>query len=440
MNDKIAAAITPQLPGGAPPPAGGAPPGQGAPGAQQQPPAAPAPGYAPDPVVMQNNAKTLLQAQQMEDLANDFNYNMRVISSGFGTAQQQASKMAGLNSGPGSTDLLGRLGQIQGIQKDTFQQQQESLAMAAMMDPKFLNQTAATTGLTPQQIKTFLLGGGKIGDLFAGVIGAGGDATQQDMRRDRMSWIQQHQVRDKNGDPIPGKYDQPMPEELQNTEKYKLKLAEDTKTGKEAADARFNATQSFHAIDPTLKSTEENLAWLKAHSDAVVRAVHTPETASNLGGTISAVTGMHLPGVDQEALDARSRIDWLKKNLYADRFTGTKNVRSNTEANNLGAAASNLDNIKNSPQQIIDEVNRLYDNAQMARGNLHAAAGKKVPGRYAGKVDPAYLDPTSPLYNKATQGVTADLSHMGDKEADAAYTKLEPGDDYIGPDGVMRTK
>jgi hypothetical protein len=264
MNDKIAAAITPQLPGGAPPPAGGALPGQGgAPAAA--PAAAPAPGYAPDPVVMQNNAKTLLQAQQMEDLAADFNYNMRVISSGFGTAQQQASKMAALNGGPGATDLLGQLGQIQGIQKSTFQQQQENLALAAMMDHKFLNQTAATTGLTPQQIKTFLLGGGKIGDLFAGQIGSGGDPVQQDMRRDRTTWIQQHQAKDKNGEPIPGKYvddqGQPvtMPSDLVNSQDYVLRKQERAQKQKDVVATQGNFAGSVQSYDKQLADLNELL-------------------------------------------------------------------------------------------------------------------------------------------------------------------------------------
>ena len=107
------------------------------------------------------------------------------------------------------------------------------------------------------------------------------------------------------------------------------------------------------------------------------------------GSFASAAPG--LTGIDQDVLTARVKIDQLKKELYADRFAGTKNVRSNTEANNLGASATLLDSRNNDPQTITDELGRLQNDIYtFSREPLLAAAGKVIPAKYRGLADSAY--------------------------------------------------
>jgi hypothetical protein len=275
-----------------------------------------------------------------------------------------------------------------------MQQQQQSVDAFRRALPDY----AAKTGMTQDQILAIGPQGmsevmAKIAEANAGVTG---DPTQKELAQARKEWHDQN----------PGKTDVDMfasDPSLKGPVDFVAGRTQEIQDKAQAGKDKVNAISSFHVIDPTLSAAEDNIKWLKDHPDATVRAVHTPGLASTLGGAVAATTGMNLPGVDQDALEARSRIDWLKKNLYAERFAGTKNIRSNTEANNLGSSASNVDDIKNSEQQILDEVNRLYTNALTARGNLHAAAGKVIPSKYRGLADPVYLDPKSLLYNGAKE-------------------------------------
>ena len=275
-----------------------------------------------------------------------------------------------------------------------MQQQQQSLDAFRRSIPDF----ATKLGMTQDQM--LALGPQGVSDVMAKIAeanaGVTGDPTQKELAQARKEWHDQN----------PGKTDVDMfasDPTLKGPVDFVAGRTQEIQDKAQAGKDKVNAISSFHVIDPTLSAAEDNIKWLKDHPDATVRAVHTPGLASTVGGAVAATTGMNLPGVDQDALEARSRIDWLKKNLYAERFAGTKNIRSNTEANNLGASASNVDDIKNSQQQIIDEVNRLYNNALTARGNLHAAAGKVIPSKYRGLADPVYLDPKSLLYNGAKE-------------------------------------
>ena len=152
---------------------------------------------------------------------------------------------------------------------------------------------------------------------------------------------------------------------------------------------------------------------------------------TGLGGVI---------GVNQDVADARSKLDFLKNELYKDNFTGTHNIRSNTEANKIAGSATNVDTKTNSSATIGQQLTNLQQQIYREKANNFASAGKVVPYKYHGLADQTYLDSKSRLYNGGSEEVPVDVSKMSDSDADAAVARLPQGRAYLGPDGVVRTK
>ena len=71
--------------------------------------------------------------------------------------------------------------------------------------------------------------------------------------------------------------------------------------------------------------------------------------------------------------------------------------------------------------------------------------GHKLTGKLVGHGARDLLSPTkpdgtpNPYYNGGSEDL-ADFSKMSDTDAEAAFGKLQKGDAYKGPDGVIRTK
>ena len=97
-------------------------------------------------------------------------------------------------------------------------------------------------------------------------------------------------------------------------------------------------------------------------------------------GNLILKTGIGgMAGIDQDVLDARSKLDFLKNELYKDNFTGTHNIRSNTEANKIAGSATNLDTKTNSAATIDQQLSNLKTQIYRERANANAAAGRSSP-------------------------------------------------------------
>lgn len=247
-------------------------------------------------------------------------------------------------------------------------------------------------------------------------LGLGGDPAQREYAQAVHQWQQAN----------PGKSSSEMiadRPELAGIEEFKAGTAARTTSAvteaRNVTEAKTNASGSFDKILPTLQGANDNIAWLAdpAHRDSVMKAINSPEMfTSGQTGNLVAATGMG--GINDEVLQARTKLNWLKKQLYSDRFAGTKNIRSNTEANNLGAAATLIDSPTNDATTVGNELTRLKTDSDTAIANLHGAAGKVIPARLKGLADPMFLDKGSPYYNGATQEEPS-ASSSGDGAATA---------------------
>jgi hypothetical protein len=262
---------------------------------------------------------------------------------------------------------------------------------------------ATAINMNPDKFKTLVSAAGPAGagDIIGKIIetqaGVGGAGAMQELNAARADWKAQN----------PGKGDADMlaaHPEYGSMEQYIGYKTEEGKQRLIAGDDKINATASYSQIKPTLDFAESNIEWLNdpAHRDAVATAINTPQAfTTGPGGNLIAKSGF--TNIDDTVLQARTKINQLKLELYADRFAHTKNLRSNTEANNLGNSATLLDNQTNDLPTITGELNRLQNDTYAAQGNLAAAAGRQVPAKYADFVDKqTFLDPKSRLYNGAT--------------------------------------
>jgi hypothetical protein len=458
LNQQIAN----KLAGPSPNPNPGAPGGGGA----APPPGAnlpPAQAYAPDPV----NASTmalLLKVHQQDALGADLNQRIAGISASFGTAQQQHDKMAQLQALGGiPDDRLKAIQESQGIMQEQQKQTEHSqfLAGADLMgqqllglkpgqgawlakDPdtwhemvdahmrsiaptdqqKLVNDLAArlkANGASDAEVNSTVI------SLLGGAIG-GQTPGEKDMRQDIMRWKQAN----------PGKSDADMLQEhpeFGSVTAYVANKEAQAKTATEAAQTKLDASKSFDAVDSNWKEAQENIEWLQAHKDAVTAAIRRPDlVTSGHGANVLAGVGLE----NQDVLTAKTKLDWLKNQLFAERFTGTKNVRSNMEAKNLGSAATSLFSTTNDAATVSNELDRLLDRTKAARGNSALAAGRPVDADFAPLIDKALIDPTNPLYNKGS--IRNDFSKMTEAQVDAEVAKLQPGEAFVGPDGNIHRK
>ena len=231
--------------------------------------------------------------------------------------------------------------------------------------------------------------------------------------------------------------------ELANEIAYTGAKTEEGKQMAQAGEDKLTAVQTFPKVDQAYAPVEANIDWLNdpAHRAAVEKAIATPGAFTrDAAGNLIAKSVGGIVGINQDVLDARSKLDFLKNELYKDNFTGTHNIRSNTEANKIAGAATNLDTQTNSPQTIDQQLTNLKTQIYRERANGYASAGKVVPYKYNGLADSTYLNPSSKLYNGGSEEVPADLSKMSDADATAAVQRLPSGRAFIGPDGQVHTR
>ncbi len=433
----------------------------------QQPNLAPAAVTQPDPVNA-SYAADLMKYQRQSALAEDLNRNIQGVAAGFGTAQQQASKTAALGQGGGVGNALGSLAGIQDMQDKTISDNEharfmgnaaifaqtlsQSLgrpvsvqeAMEIQNNPDLMKQITSAVGsnvtetdmvknaeaatkawaqanpnATAQDIANYkanLISQGAAGNL---------SAAGKSLMDDRRQWMQAN----------PGKSFADMiaaKPELANEIAYSAAKTEEGKMNAQAGEDKMTAATTFPKVNQAYSQVESTVDWLNdpAHRTAVQKAIATPGMFTrDTFGNLIASSASGLTGIDQDVLDARSKLDYLKNELYKDNFTGTHNIRSNTEANKIAGAATNLDTKTNSAATINQQLTQLQQQVYREQANAAAAAGKVVPYKYHGLADSTYLDPKSRLYQGGSEEVPATVNSPDD------VAKLPSGRAFVVPSG-----
>ena len=285
-----------------------------------------------------------------------------------------------------------------------FQRQQQQYQQIQGAAPGLAKQLYGDNP-TPEQMQMAqgLIASGKFGDIETNLVG-GADLDQR-----------QYQAAVRNGT-------------FQGT--YTDWRNQGAATGKQLADyttEKGNAISTFPDLDKQYEKAEQDAEYLANNPEATVKAVKDWGTLTKgYPGALAVKYGW----VDQATANARAKLDELKNEQFTQGLRDTKNVRSVTEANKIGASMTAIDNPQVSPDFIKGEANRIMTTAQAARGNLMAAAGRQLPYKYNGLVDQSYLNKTSPLYNGATMEVP-DTSI----KTPADVAKLPPGRAFVLPDG-----
>ena len=402
----------------------------------------------PSQILVNNSYIADLRRRMLDvNACQTFNEGLDQMAASFGTAQQQASKQNALRHGGGGVgDSLAALKDIQGMQDTTITDNEHARFMAnAATFAQTLSQSlgrpvsiqeAQTIQNSPDLMKAF---GGAAGanaqtpdklkeadaearewatahpnatpqeiaqhksDFLAQTAG-GLSMVGKQLNEDRRNWRNAH----------PGASDAEMIADKPELADETTYVAIKGEQGKQAAQAGVEkqlAAQTF----PQDRSgfcapVEANAEWLSApeHRAAVEKAIATPGLFTrDAAGNLIAKVG--IVGIDQDVLDARSKLDFLKNELYKDNFTGTHNIRSNTEANKIAGSATNLDTQTNSAATIDQQLKNLETQIYRERANTYAAAGKVVPYKYHGLADNSFLDKSN-AYHLGGSEVPEDLS------------------------------
>jgi hypothetical protein len=365
MRGQQGAPPSPQGAQGAPSGPQGAPGPQGAAGGPPQPqPPSQATSSPPD------LQQLYLRLAQQNRSANEFDRGLAGLQAAFAPPGQQA---AWLGSAPPPMDAGGMVENLMKIQQAQYLRQNQQTLMNAA--PALAAQLFGANP-TPQQIQTAqgIIASGKYGDIETNLVG-GADLDQR-----------QYQAAVRNGT-FQGTYTD-----------WRNQGAASGKQMGDYATEKANAITTFPDLDKAYGTAEATIERLNANPAATIAAVHLGAIPDRL-----IQLGVASGKIDQATANARSDLNQLGSENFRSGLTDVKNVRSQSEANKISGSVTMVDTPQNSDQKITDELGRLEDIAQAARGNLTAAAGKQVPAKYNGLVDSSYLDPKSPVYNGASQ-------------------------------------
>jgi hypothetical protein len=336
----------------------------------------------PQPTQQQQPDLMSLYAQlyQRQQASEMFNRGLGGLTAAFSPLSQRNALMHEWDNMGGDPNAL--MNGIMSLQNFNYQQQQrQALAAAA---PGLAKQLYGNNP-TPEQLQMAqgLIASGQFGQIETSMVGG----TDLDQRQ----YIQEQRANQQAG--------QPTVDFATWKAQHAAASAAGTKTAEDYAAEKSGAISTFPGLDRQYEKAEQDAEYLANNPDATVKAVRDwPSLTKGFSGQAAVKMGL----VDQATADARAKLDELKDEQFTAGLRDTKNVRSLTEANKIGSSMTAIDNPQASPDFIKGEANRIRDTAQAARGNLIAAAGRQVPGKYSSLVDPGYLDKKSPLYNGAT--------------------------------------
>jgi hypothetical protein len=268
---QLASALNPTanpLTAGAP---GGGPPSQGAgapapsPGGPPQPPQPQA--YQSPPDLSQAYSqladpnslmKLYVQLSQRQQAQEGINRGIGMMLAGLAKPQDRGLMLQGSMglSGPPVGEQMNDLLRMYQFQ---YQQQQQAALMRAVPD------IAKQFGMTPDEVMA--AGPDGIRTMLTTMAGAAGDPSVQQMNQSRRAYIDQHAVRDDQGnvqrDPATGqvKLDQPIPPELLSVDQFKAaeagKVATAQQRQKDIAADKANFTPALDAYDKILADVDK---------------------------------------------------------------------------------------------------------------------------------------------------------------------------------------
>lgn len=379
----------------------------GGPQAPQGPQMAPAQAPAPDPVNA-NLTALLLQQYRRDQASAGIDRGLTTMAAGFGGSPQGVHDLMASAANIQPQNTLGAVGDIMKIQSEQTAQQEHAhfMAGAAGLSSLFPGSTpnqmveAANAGVLPEMMRARF---GQMGpteqmknvDAAAAAYQvANPNAKPQDIAAFRANLL----AGAMGGTDLGQRQylaDLQAGRTSDNYPTWVAKIQEQTKVAESANQTKLDAKETFPEVSQNWQTAEQNIEWLQNHRAATAAAIRWGAGAGDRAGQWN-------PFIDKDTADARGKLDLLSNENFRAGLVNTKNVRSVTEANKLGASVTNLDKSSNSDQAINDALNTMTTQIQTSRGNLIAAAGKTVPAKYTGKVDSNYLNPQSPLYNGAT--------------------------------------
>ena len=357
------------------------PPG-GPPGGQQ-------PQQPPQPMATQTPpdlGSMFVQLMQRQQANEGFNRGLGMLAAGFAQPRDRAmmiDAMSGQSGDPAS--LMGNV-----MKLTQYNQQQQRLAdmqknLPALAQSMNIPLEALTTmfNSNPEGF------GAEVAKIQEGQLGIGGSPA----------WAAQ--LRAEKALTAAGK---PIPWTPGDPTSYNAYATADIAEKKQAATDVGDAKDSFSTMNANYTNLRDNMAWIKAHPDAVVEALTTLSPTGGVLGKAAGATG----AVSQDALTASQKLALLNTQLYASNFRGTKQRLSQAEAQRLGDQFTTLNKgaLNMAPADIKTEINRLSDQIDKGHANIFTSAGQEVPADLDGKADKIYTDPTSSLYaygNKPVQ-------------------------------------
>jgi hypothetical protein len=463
------------------PPGQGAAPGQGVQGAQGGPEGQPPPPQsnlqpiaspAPDPIISASTGQLLLKAQRQEELANSFNRDMQLISSGFGTGEQQRAKTAALSGMLGPSNVLGQIAEIQKLQQTGFEahQQQQFAANAeqALLAQGYSPQVAHAMAFNPQLATSALTPSDLQKNVEFYVQNARANNVPESVIQDNVQQIITQSIG--HQDPIQKDFNQAwnlarkqnptlsdsqilaQNPELKDLITYQGAKTQEGKVMADAAEDKNNAIVGYTSMDNNYKNVESALDWLNAHPAAAATAIHYPDwTTRGIPGEAAQWLSSWLPGsiqpVTEDVAKASGYLDQLRNATSAEKMSEMKNIRTQREFNAIGGSVSNLWSKNASAGDIADQLKRLQTQTYNGHATGIMAAGKSLSGansKYSGYGDSVYTQKMlpngkiNPVYNGGSD--PNNFKGMSQDEAQKAYNNLNEGEIYVGTDGRQYTK
>ena len=146
--------------------------------------------------------------------------------------------------------------------------------------------------------------------------------------------------------------------DLADETSYVAIKGEQAKTQAAAGDRSVQCKNSLVSVNPQWDQLETNINWLAApeHRQAVLAALAQSEYATT-GQSGRFANWLGYTGKD--VLDAKRLLDQVRNEGFTTEFKNTKNIRSNTEANRIGASFSSLFSPTITPDGAQAELDRL---------------------------------------------------------------------------------
>jgi len=362
----------------------------------------------------------LLRVHQQEMVSNDINRNVQQMAAGFGTAQQQASKMAALagGGGQGGGDTLGALGEIQKLQQgqmdianqQRFQAGAETLGQAfglkkgqggllssdpnlfnSVIQQKMRDQSPTEAKKNYEQARDEMKKQGMTDDEINQimppelmVLGAGAN-------REDSQYIQEKAKATRAGQPFPGF--------VEWKTAHQVSAAAQTTQAKDAQDFKDSAVEDFSKVNDKLTRNEGTVDKLLGDINGTMKALSTPDILTTGKGAAAIhnlpVVGSLISPSDTTRALAHD-IQTLKAELTGQGLTDVKNVRNRMEFETLGNALTAALDAGNSPEAVKAALINIKRKFAVAKAQALATAGKPIPDQYNGLADPAYLTKTLP--------------------------------------------